>query len=920
MSNEKLIGNIILIDEKIHNYETEEILNELLFHLNFYKIIPVCSVEEAFKEITNNYQDYKFKLFYVIVSGTLSEEFCNEYIKQSLKLNILAATIVYCSEKDRKLYELKPYYLDSYLNPGKVTDSPYYIIDYIEKIECPYYLEESKIEAIKENNSKEIDLIIAAEFTYVNSIAEIAFSILISKHINSTLIDNEELEKMQKEFIKTYPQLKHLFKPSREKNIFIPYHILAKFYLHLYTIESNFFSEMNRELKKKKFDKYRIYIYLMYHALNKGRFKSYSLNALYRGGTLSLEEFNSLKKKLEKKRNSNSLNDKVFFYSTKFLSFSKQEDVAYYYLQCAILCNYKGVYVKIIIEGTGDNDFYVSNIDIDEMKLSAFPEEKEVLFLPLSCFEVIKIEEENFYGNIIQIIRLKYLNEYKKLIDNKFEEFNKNPEEHKKELEEFIEKSINSKYAIELSKCLGNKLEYNFLKEFSKKSNIELKLQPGARFQYKNSNPKIAVLSKKYSEQLNDCKSVLINHIKLLNQKISGYQFGTYNGEIGIAFFDNKGKLFCFDNCDCTKYSNAHQRLGKSFKIPNIENFIPNSKKYKVEGCSLRNSTKTIFKCKRKLNSLYKEGINQNEFVKMMELKEKKIKYKGSGAIEVTMIGNAVGHFFANFNEFKNAENKLNYCVYSSIPLAYIIGNKLISLTPIIKHSGIGASFKKAFRIINILEIIRSVFSCVFSDNLTTEEICEKIGKKCLGYIIDMLFGYLGTQMGMKIACSIGIVTGPGVLIISAISGFVFGYFGGKLNNKINEKKEFIFYSDSFYPQYIPKKYRTYAIPTLKWENVPSKSKSFAIEFIVNEDEENPSWLVINIPGDTREISQENLCGDVLIEYQGISENAVIAWFILYIFDKTKIEIDDYINMKNGNEEGIKFEKHLIDYKILIVA
>ncbi len=214
---------------------------------------------------------------------------------------------------------------------------------------------------------------------------------------------------------------------------------------------------------------------------------------------------------------------------------------------------------------------------------------------------------------------MKYLNEYKKLIDNKFEEFNKNPEEHKKELEEFIEKSINSKYAIELSKCLGNKLEYNFLKEFSKKSNIELKLQPGARFQYKNSNPKIAVLSKKYSEQLNDCKSVLINHIKLLNQKISGYQFGTYNGEIGIAFFDNKGKLFCFDNCDCTKYSNAHQRLGKSFKIPNIENFIPNSKKYKIEGCSLRNSTKTIFKCKRKLNSLYKEGINKKEIVKMME-------------------------------------------------------------------------------------------------------------------------------------------------------------------------------------------------------------------------------------------------------------------------------------------------------------
>ena len=37
--------------------------------MKFYKIIPVSTVEQAFKEITNNYEDYKFKLFYVIVNG-----------------------------------------------------------------------------------------------------------------------------------------------------------------------------------------------------------------------------------------------------------------------------------------------------------------------------------------------------------------------------------------------------------------------------------------------------------------------------------------------------------------------------------------------------------------------------------------------------------------------------------------------------------------------------------------------------------------------------------------------------------------------------------------------------------------------------------------------------------------------------------
>ena len=40
------------------------------------------------------------------------------------------------------------------------------------------------------------------------------------------------------------------------------------------------------------------------------------------------------------------------------------------------------------------------------MNLSKFAEEEEVLFLPLSCFEVIDIENEQFYGKDIKVIRL----------------------------------------------------------------------------------------------------------------------------------------------------------------------------------------------------------------------------------------------------------------------------------------------------------------------------------------------------------------------------------------------------------------------------------------------------------------------------------------------------------------------------------
>ncbi len=34
--------------------------------------------------------------------------------------------------------------------------------------------------------------------------------------------------------------------------------------------------------------------------------------------------------------------------------------------------------------------------------------------------------------------------------------------------------------------------------------------------------------------------------------------------------------------------------------------------------------------------------------------------------------------------------------------------------------------------------------------------------------------------------------------------------------------------------------------------------------------------------------------------------------FILYIFDIKKISLDDYINIKTGNKEGLKIKKNIL--------
>ena len=938
---------VIWIDQNIDNDENKYTYEEFTNSLPEFDIIKCKSVKETFDLIEKNYEDYKFKLFYVIVSGSLSEEFFNEYVKKSLEMHILCATIIYCSEKHRKMNEFKPFYLDNFLNPGKVTDSSYFVIDYIKSIECKYYLDSNELnnkqkeekkenedEKIKENEKNKNDIEFAAEFTYVNDLGTMAYPIIISKYINCTLIEKEEFEAFQEEYVKKFPKLKHLFKPSEEKNIFIPYHILAKYYLSIYTHETDFYVNMNNELRERKFDNHRIYIYLMYNALNKGVFKSYCQSNLYRGGTLSKEEFDNLMEKLEMKKNSKSESDKIFFFSRKFLSFSKEEYVANYFLQIAIISKYKGVYVRFIVEGMEDDDFFVSNIDINAMKLSKFSEEEEVLFLPLSCFEVVSITNEDFCKNDIKVIRLRYLNKYKEIIYNNFETILK--EQNTEKLQEFIKNAINSKYSKRICKYLGYDFNKYFYNEISRKTNVELNYQPHISFQFKNSNPygKKFVIRKEFKDllsQMDNANDLLKNAEKLLdnfNTPISSYQFGKYHGKDCIACYDKEGNILYLDdglNCYIPSVNN-NLELCNNQDIYKQE-FEPNSELVEVEGFSVGRFIKFFSKLINKKNIVNKKGLNKTQADKFIKEKNNKMKYKQSGAIEATMVGNAIGHFLANYDQFKKADfnNKIIMIRDAAIPVATLLGRKILDAIPIFKNTCLRSIFRFGFISFSIFEICRSVYDVFFSDILTRDEKMKIVLKKGLSIITDIFFAAISQTVGINIALALGFVAGPGAIITGGIVGVAFGYIGGKIIKKINENeanRQFIFYSDSLYFKYVPKKYREYAIPTLKWRDPPLESKSFALELIVNENGKDPNWVIINIPAKPKEMEINELSkeGETKVKYRGIPENCFSGCFSLYVFNIEKINYEEFIAMKNGLNDGENLRKHLIDYKMLIVS
>jgi hypothetical protein len=103
--------------------------------------------------------------------------------------------------------------------------------------------------------------------------------------------------------------------------------------------------------------------------------------------------------------------------------------------------------------------------------LSDLKHEKEVLILPLTCFEIVKIGNEENYQNIkYRKIYLNYLDKYKEKINSKINEiWEKNDQE---EINNFFIKSIDSQFGKSVQKC------YNKKNKLSKKYAQLLKATP----------------------------------------------------------------------------------------------------------------------------------------------------------------------------------------------------------------------------------------------------------------------------------------------------------------------------------------------------------------------------------------------------------------------------------------------------------
>ena len=237
---------IIWIDANIYNFENKSTYNQNISKLSKFNFIRFSTVKRAINYISENAY-FEFRLSYVIVSGKLAEEFFNEYVKISEKKNIVIATSVYCFNK--KYHETKPYFKDLFLNTGAISFFFDDVVNYILKDECGW----DNIKSIKYQPEKES---YGNVFTNINckNHYELALPILIGTLINASLLEKGDIPKFQnillsRYYIKGNNLTNYLIKPSGNKNMDIPLHLLTKFFLRFYTSETpKFYGDINKDL------------------------------------------------------------------------------------------------------------------------------------------------------------------------------------------------------------------------------------------------------------------------------------------------------------------------------------------------------------------------------------------------------------------------------------------------------------------------------------------------------------------------------------------------------------------------------------------------------------------------------------------------------------------------------------------------
>jgi len=410
-SSSKKNGYIIWIDKNVNNAENKSYLS--LFKKGNFEIDTYKNIESGLNKIKD--KKIKFKDIYLILSGLFYQEFILKFKENLKEIFVVPKIIIFTSDEEL--------FLEKNSNIKDIIENKFYnlggIQTYIEGVYDDFLINK----LWKKNYNKEnLNFYTEIEgdqytFEYINDIIELYFPVFFKSFFEINEKDIfDELTHYLYESYKENKDIKELLEPI-DGIPEIPLEILCKYYARLYTIESDLYKDLNKKLRKRnlvlkeeellfsanKNNYYSItFIKSFYEGIKLGCFNFDLKEKLYRFSCLNKKEIDKINVYIKNKKPGIPAAN---FYSKTFLSFSEEEETAndfYEDYKKDKANNEEKNLVPVffhLIKNEDINKSLYSHIKITN--ISKYPREKEVLFLPFTCFEILSVtsigEEEKKY-------------------------------------------------------------------------------------------------------------------------------------------------------------------------------------------------------------------------------------------------------------------------------------------------------------------------------------------------------------------------------------------------------------------------------------------------------------------------------------------------------------------------------------------
>lgn len=272
------------------------------------------SIEDGIKKLN----EFKFQIIYIMIRGSIFNNFIKLIKVEKKNISCVMNIIVFTSSRHKDLVKA--------LSQKDIDISSGLLFKTKNIFTCYHEIETF----LDSTNTPEEDKIGEEVFEKIENYEELIFPIYYMKLIEP--ITREEISDFNQYLINTYKGRIEELISQLEKNPNMPNEIICKYWIRVYTFQTEFYKTVKKKLQQKKGTFLIPYIKMMYEGIKNGTFKSISDRELYRGTKISNKEIEKINEYLNLCQNTTNIDaedslPKIILYIKPFQSFTIKKEV-----------------------------------------------------------------------------------------------------------------------------------------------------------------------------------------------------------------------------------------------------------------------------------------------------------------------------------------------------------------------------------------------------------------------------------------------------------------------------------------------------------------------------------------------------------------------------------------------------------------